>query len=156
MRKKVTFFVSYAHRNKALVNSFLEKLKDVLAPAKIHEYVLWKDSGLVIGESWEKQIIEARDHCDFGLLLISPAFLASKFITENELPTFVSGKKPSIPVMLHSVDFSLHDLKGLEKQQIFRLDYEGFKEPRAYAECKKQRRETFVFELFKSIENKLA
>ena len=103
----------------------------------------------------EQQIIEARDNCDFGLLLVSPSFLASKFITENELPIFLSGEKGSIPVMLQPVDFDRHDLKGLEKQQIFRLDFEGFKEPRAYGECKKHRRDTFVTELFKAIEDKL-
>ncbi len=156
MRKNVTFFVSYAHRNKALANSFLEKLHDVLAPSKKHDYSLWKDSGLTVGEGWEKQIIEAIDNSDFGLLLISPAFLASKFITEKELPKFVSGKKPSIPVMLQPIDFLRHDLKGLEKKQIFRLDYEGFKEPRAYGDCKKQWRETFGLELFRFIEDKIA
>lgn len=156
MKKKVQFFVSYAHRNTSLVNGFLKKLGDVLAPSKKHDYSLWKDTGLVLGEDWEAQIIAARNKCDFGLLLISPAFLASKFITQKELPTFVSGEKPSIPVMLNPIDFVRHDLKGLEKQQIFMLNYDGFKEPRAYVDCKKQRRDTFVLELFKSIEDKLA
>lgn len=82
--------------------------------------------------------------------------MASKFITEKELPTFASGEKPLIPVMLNPIDLARHDLKGLEKKQIFRLDYDGFKEPRAYVDCKKQRRDTFVLELFKSIEEKLA
>jgi hypothetical protein len=139
-----------------LANSFLEKLKIMLAPSKKHEYILWKDTALVVGESWEEQIENARDDCDFGLLLVSPAFLASKYIAENELPIFLSGDKGSIPVMLQPVDFERHDLKGLEKQQIFRLDFEGFKEPRSYGECKKQRRDTFVEELFKAIEDKLA
>lgn len=156
MKKKITFFVSYAHRNRTLVSGFLEKLNDVLTPSKKYNYFLWKDTGTVIGEDWEMQIIEARDNCDFGLLLISPAFLASKFITEKELPTFVFGEKPSIPVMLNPIDFARHDLKGLERKQIFMLDYEGFKEPRAYVDCKKQRRDEFVLELFKSIEDKLA
>ncbi len=156
MRKKVTFFVSYAHRNRALAESFLDKLIDVLAPSKRYAYVLWRDSGLILGEDWETRIAEAIDRCDFGLLLISPAFLASSFIVEKELPAFVSGEKPAIPVMLQPVDFSLHDLKGLAKQQIFMLDHEGFKAPRAYAECRKQRRETFVLALFRAIEQKLA
>jgi hypothetical protein len=156
LRKKVTFFVSYAHSNKELAGSFLQKLREMLAPSKKHEYELWQDTGLEVGEEWEQQILGARDNCDFGLLLVSPAFLGSKFITEKELPIFVSGEKPSIPVMLQPVDFSKHDLKGLEKRQIFRLDYEGFKEPRAYGECKKGRRDTFVLELFRTIENKLA
>ncbi len=156
MRTKVTFFVSYAHRNKMLANSFLEKLSDVFAPSKRFDYVLWEDSGIEIGEDWEKQIKQAIDQCDFGLLLISPAFLASKFITEKELPAFVADAgKPFIPVMLQQVDFARHDLKGLEKRQIFRLDYEGFKEPRAYGDCKGQRRETFVLELFRAIEDRL-
>lgn len=156
MRKKVTFFVSYAHSNKVLAGSFMQKLREMLAPSKNHEYEFWQDTGLEVGEEWEKQILEARDNCDFGLLLVSPAFLGSNFITEKELPIFVSGKKASIPVMLQPVDFSKHDLKGLEKKQIFHLDYEGFKEPRAYGECKKGRRDTFVLELFRTIEDKLA
>jgi hypothetical protein len=156
LRKKVTFFVSYAHSNKALAGSFLQKLSEMLAPSKKYNYVLWQDTGLEVGEEWEKQILEARDNCDFGLLLVSPAFLGSNFITKKELPIFVSGEKASIPVMLQPVDFSKHDLKGLEKKHIFRLDYEGFKEPRAYGECKKGRRDTFVLELFRTIENKLA
>ncbi len=156
MRKKVTFFVSYARSNKQLADSFLQKLREMLAPSKKHEYELWQDTGIEVGEEWEQQILSARDNCDFGLLLVRPAFLGSKFITEKELPIFVSGEKPSIPVMLQRVDFSKHDLKGLEKRQIFLLDYEGFKEPRAYGECKQRRRDTFVLELFKTIENKLA
>ncbi|MFW6122004.1 MAG: toll/interleukin-1 receptor domain-containing protein [Petrotogales bacterium] len=154
-KREINFFVAYAHKNKGLVNGFLDKLQDVLAPSKNYYYVFWKDSGLIIGEEWEKQISKAINECHFGLLLISPAFLASKFITENELPAFVSGTKPAIPVLLQPVDFAKHDLKGLEKQQIFRLDWPGFKKPRAYGECKPKRRETFVFELFELIEDKL-
>jgi hypothetical protein len=156
LRNKVEFFVTYAHANKHLADSFLEKLAEVLAPSKKHEYVLWRDTGLELGEDWEKQIMRARDNCDFGLLLISPAFLASRFITEKELPTFTSAKKPSIPVMLQPVDFTRHDLKGLEKRQIYRLNHDGFKQPRAYGECRRQRRNDFVFELFRAIEDKLA
>ena len=155
VRRKVNFFVSYARSNKQLANSFLEKLNEILAPSKKFEYHLWKDTDLLVGKDWETQILEARDKCDFGLLLISPAFLASNFITEKELPIFVSGKKPSIPVMLQPVSFERHNLKGLEKKQIFRLDYEGFKEPRAFGECKAPRKDTFVFEFFKKIEDKM-
>ncbi|PLW67276.1 toll/interleukin-1 receptor domain-containing protein [Pseudohalioglobus lutimaris] len=155
MRKKVKFFVSYAHANRQLSDNFLTRLCDVLAPSKKHDYVLWRDTGLVVGEDWEQQILSARDSCDFGLLLVSPAFLASKFITEKELPVFVSGNKPSIPVMLQPVDFARHDLKGLEKRQIFRLDFAGFTEPRSYSECRKQRRDDFILELFRAIEDRL-
>ncbi len=155
MREAINFFVSYAHGNKDLVGDFLKRLTDVLAPSKRYRYSRWQDSSLLLGEDWRAQIDAAIKHCDMGLLMISPAFLSSKFITENELPAFVSGDKPVVPVMLQAVDFELHDLKGLEKKQIFRFECEGFTEPRAYGECKSQRRNEFVLKLFREIERKL-
>ncbi|HBY01743.1 MAG TPA: hypothetical protein DEG92_04245 [Rikenellaceae bacterium] len=155
LQENINYFVSYAHKNKILAQDFLDRLSDVLAPSKSYRYLRWKDTDLIVGEDWTDQITEAIDKCVMGLLLISPAFLASNYITKNELPSFVSGVKPSVPVMIQPVDFDLHDLKGLEKKQIFRFEYEGFKEPKAYGECKGQRRDAFVLELFRKIEKKL-
>ena len=139
-----------------LVGDFLSRLDDVLAPSKQYEYMRWKDTDLIVGEDWESQISSAITACDVGLLMVSPSFLASKYITDQELPTFVMGRKASVPVMLQRIDFELHDLKGLEKKQIFMLDSEAFTKPRAYAECKKHRRDSFVLELFRKIERKLS
>ncbi|MGD8940489.1 MAG: toll/interleukin-1 receptor domain-containing protein [Gammaproteobacteria bacterium] len=155
MQQKISYFVSYAHKNKALANDFLDRLGDVLAPSKTYKYSRWKDTDLIVGEDWDEQVTKAIAECDMGLLLISPAFLASNYITKKELTLFVSGAKPSVPVMLQPVDFILHDLKGLQEKQIFRFDFEGFTEPRAYGECKGQRRDAFVLELFRRIERKL-
>lgn len=155
MKKKIKYFVSYAHRNCALAQNFMERLDDVLAPSRRFEYSRWQDTDLIVGEDWEVQITEAIENCSFGLLLISPAFLASGFITGKELPKFVSGEKPSVPVMLQPVDFERHDLKGLQKKQIFRFAPKGSVYPKAYAECKSFRRDAFVLELFRQIERKL-
>lgn len=155
MKQKIQFFVSYAHRNSTLTQNFIERLGDVLAPSKRFEYSRWQDTELILGEDWEAQIAEAIENCDFGLLLISPAFVASSFITKSELPKFVSGDKASVPVMLQPVDFDRHDLKGLEKKQIFRFAPKGSSHPRAYAECRSHRRDAFVMELFRQIERKL-
>jgi hypothetical protein len=155
VKRKIKYFVSYAHRNGALKQDFIQRLDDVLAPSKRFEYSRWQDIDLILGDEWKSQINEAIEHCDFGLLLISPAFLASSFITESELPRFVSGEKASVPVMLQPVDFERHDLKGLEKRQIFRFAANGSAEPKAYAECRSYRRDAFVLELFRHIEKKL-
>jgi TIR domain len=155
LQENINYFVSYAHKNKILVNDFLDRLSDVLAPSKSYKYTRWNDTDLIVGEDWDEKITEAITECDMGLLLISPAFLASNYITKKELPSFVTGEKPSVPVMLQPVDFHLHDLKGLHKKQIYRFDYEGFTEPRAYGECKGQRRDAFVLDLFRQIEKKL-
>jgi hypothetical protein len=155
VKQKIRYFVSYAHRNRALVQNFIERLDDVLAPSKQFEYSRWQDTDLILGNEWSTQISGAIEKCDFGLLLISPAFLASGFITSAELPKFVSGEKASVPVMLQPVDFERHDLKGLEKSQIFGLAPQGAGNPKAYSECKSQRRDAFVLELFRQIEIKL-
>ena len=156
MKKDVKFFVSYARKNGRLVRQFLDELGDQLGASKARRYRMWRDTEIIVGEDWAKQICDARDSCDVGLLLVSPAFLASSFITEHELPSFVGDHaKSAIPVLMQPVDFNLHDLKGLERKQIFRLDYEGFRKPRAYGECRGPRRQTFVLELFREIERKL-
>jgi hypothetical protein len=153
---QIIYFVSYAHQNKSLATDFLRRLADVLAPSKAYRYTRWMDSDLILGEDWHRKIQAAINSSDVGFLLISPAFLPSKYIKESELPSFVVDKKAAVPVMLQRIDFQLHDLRGLEKKQIFLFDYEGFKEPRSYVECKGPRRDDFVLELFRQIERKLA
>jgi hypothetical protein len=155
VKQKIRYFVSYAHRNSALTQNLIERLDDVLAPSKQFEYSRWQDTDLILGDEWKDQIIEAIENCEFGLLLISPAFLASSFITKSELPKFVSGEKASVPVMLQPIDFDRHDLKGLEKRQIFMFAPKGSKNPKAYSECRSHRRDAFVLELFRKIERKL-
>lgn len=157
-RKRVEFFVSYAHKNQQLAESLVDALMDMLRPSKTYEYVKWMDSAIVVGDQWQKQILDARDRCTFGLLLVSPAFLSSGFIGENELPRYVGeGRSPSIPVMLSKVDFQLHDLKGLQELQIFRYTGRHYTEPRAYGECKSGNpRMEFVYSLFQAIEKKLS
>jgi hypothetical protein len=155
VKQKIQYFLSYAHRNSALTQDFIERLDDVLAPSKRFEYWRWQDTDLILGDEWKAQIVEAIENCDFGLLMISPAFLASSFITKSELPKFVSGEKASVPVMLQPIDFDRHDLKGLEKRQIFGFAPKGSANPKAYAECRSYRRDAFVLELFRKIERRL-
>jgi hypothetical protein len=140
-RKRIEYFVSYAHRNQQLAESIITKLVDHLRPSKTYNYRLWMDSGIIIGEEWERQNIEARDKCDFGLLFVSPAFLGSKSIGEKELPHSVGNNRaPPFPVMLQPVDLELHVLRGLKALQIFRFTGHRLKEPRAYGECKSNAR----------------
>jgi len=116
---------------------------------------LWRDSAIFVGELWDREIHDALDKCDLGLLLVSPAFLVSDYITREELPRFVGSEtKPVIPIMLDWVDFDLHDLKGLEVHQVFQL--EGSKVSRAYADCPNDiYRRRFVEVLFPQIEGRL-
>lgn len=158
VRKKINFFISYAHKSGRLADSLLSELQELMRPSRAYEYHLWHDSKIVIGENWRQQIFDARDNCDFGLLLISPAFLSSEFIVEHELSHFLGdGRAMSVPVLLSRVDFQLHDLHGLEHLQIFRYQGNRYREPRAFGECRNgQPRRDFVFTLYQTIEAKLS
>lgn len=151
-KKDIKYFVSYAHSNKKAATQFLEMFEEQTGAAKLFNYNRWDDRQLTVGEYWDKEIQEAIKCCEFGLILVSPALLASQYIKNKELPKFLStdGKR-CFPVMLAEVDFERHDLLGLEYLQIFRLDSPKFKEPRAFTACKEKRKEDFVRELFAQV-----
>ena len=155
-KTKVRIFVSYARANKNLAKKFLNGYKEVVAAAKNYEYEFWQDEDLLVGEEWHKAILEALEKCDMGLILISPALLGSRYISEHELPKFVkNAAKPFIPIMLQPVDFERMDLKGLNKYQIFRLEGEKFRSPKSYGDCTGNQRDRYVHSLFRKVEKRL-
>ncbi|MFV1980577.1 MAG: toll/interleukin-1 receptor domain-containing protein [Rhodothermia bacterium] len=157
VKKKVRFFVSYARANKELAGKFMAKLLEQLRPSAMYKYETWQDSDILVGEDWHNEIQKALQDCDFGLLLVSPAFLGSQYIEDHELPKFLGkDSKPVIPVVLQRVDLDRDDLKGLKKRQLFRLEGRKQSRPKAFGECSTGAdREKFAQELFRQIENVL-
>jgi hypothetical protein len=156
MKKKITVFVSYARANRDLATRFLKKFKEQAAPSRQYQYVFWRDNDILVGEKWHEEIQGALAQCEVGLVLISPAFLGSQYIQDHELPKFLkSGGKPVIPVLLQPIDLDRHDLKGLQRTQIFRLDRPRFASPKAYGECSGAQRDQFALELFRQVEARL-
>jgi len=47
---------------------------------------VWSDRSLALGESWEHRILEEIRAADIVLLLVSPDYLTSTFVRDNELP----------------------------------------------------------------------
>jgi hypothetical protein len=155
-KKKVELFVSYARSNNNLARKFLHRYKEQVAASKSYDYDFWQDKNILVGEKWHEAIGRALERCNLGLLLVSPAFLGSRYISGHELPKFVGrGTKPLIPIMLQSVDFERMDLKGLKRHQIFRLEGERFKSPKSYGDCTGNQRDRFVLALFGEVEQRL-
>ena len=155
-KKTITIFVSYARANRDLATRFLKHFREQSSPSKQYKYAFWRDSDILVGEKWHEAIQQALDKCDLGLVLVSPAFLGSQYIQDHELPKFVKGAaKPVIPVMLQPIDFERHDLKGLYKRQIFRLDRPRFTASKAFGDCTGQQRTQFALELFRQVEARL-
>ena len=156
-RQEVKIFVSYARANKKLSRRFIDKFREMVAASRRFEYIFWEDSDILVGENWHQEIQTALQDCKIGIALISPAFLGSRYITREELPKFVGeDAKPLIPVMLQPVDFDYHDLKGLEEKQIFMLDSDNLKAPKAYGQCSSKQRYQFTLNLFRQVEKRLA
>ncbi len=154
-KRIVRYFVSYAHADEPLPEKLITELQKQLGACKDYDFRPWRDTGLLIGEKWHDEIQQAIRDCDFGLLLVSPAFLGSKYIGEHELPDFVNGKKPCLPVALCKMDFKHQDLRGLKDSQIFRFQSGAGKTLRTFADCSGKLVGDFAHELFRQITERL-
>lgn len=151
----IRFFVSYAHDNDELVRRLQDPLEKELRLSKRFRFEVWNDRKIPIGARWHDEIQKALGECHFGLLFLSREFLLSEYINDHELPAFVSGKKPVIPVGLTVLDFARVDLKGVEKTQVFQLRRSG-EQPRFFAQCKGTLVEDFVRSLASAIEPRVS
>ena len=150
----IRFFVSYAHADKRLKEDLLKRLRPRLDIAAKYDFQLWQDRDILPGETWRDEIRNAIDDCQFGLLLVSPSFLASRFIACQELPRFVPAdlsepepEKRAMPVALKPVRFDgTMDLKGLQHVQVFHDP-----EDKAFSERKGTKCDAFADALFGQI-----
>lgn len=132
MPRDLRYFVSYAHQDKPQARRLLDLIEPRLAISRAFAFTGWIDDDIGLGSRWTDAIDDALADCDFGLLLLSPAFFASGFIRRDELPTFIAHvrrpgggnrtrlRKPAIPVLLKPVPLDgSADLAGLEQLQYF-------------------------------------
>jgi len=154
-RPLIKFFLSYAHADRERVEKLRVSLEKDLQLSKRFQFEIWTDRNIEVGADWDADIRKALAECDFGLLFISKDFLVSRYIVEKELPHFVSGQKPVIPVGLTQLDFLRIDMKGLEAKQIYRLPRPK-EEPRFFSQCRGEMAEDFVRDLASAIEKRVS
>ena len=124
--KTASIFLRWCHKDQALKDALVAQLEDELAILDGLTISWWQDSHLTCGERFLPEILDRLDECDYGLLLLSSAYLRSAFIAKYELPRFVgpSADKGALPValgLLPPLD-GTRTYRGIEEHQIHRLD----------------------------------
>jgi hypothetical protein len=148
----VSLFLSWCHEDEVLKQDLLRRLRpnvDILSGVQVE---WWEDQHLLLGERFHPTILERLAACDYGVLLLSPGYFASAYITRYELPRFSGpgADKGALPVELRRVPLDgSRDLHGIDRQQIFR--YRG----KAYAELTGAGRDGFASELATQIHRRM-
>ena len=84
---KINIFISYAHADE----TWLEKLKlNLKVISRYYDHIqYWDDTKVNGGDKWREEISDAISRANVAILLVSTAFLASDFISNNELPAIL-------------------------------------------------------------------
>ena len=83
-------FVSYSHWDK----DWLERLRVFLKPyTRQGQLNVWADPYIKVGDRWQREIAAALQRTRIAVLLVSPDFLASDFIAEEELPAVLAAEQ---------------------------------------------------------------
>jgi hypothetical protein len=89
--------ISYAHQDA----KWLEYFQTMLSPLVQEEGIdVWDDTRIAAGSAWRMEIQRAINTARVALLLVSPSYLASKFIAEEELPPLLRAARKEGMIIL--------------------------------------------------------
>jgi TIR domain-containing protein len=96
-------FICYAHEDNGSANPkecWLNRFLQIVKPlVRQQDLTVWSDRTIKIGDDWHVTIQKQLAVAKAVLLFVSPAFLASDYIANNELPVLLKRAKESgVPI----------------------------------------------------------
>lgn len=111
----VNIFISYSYRDEVHKEHLLIGLDQYIKEDIVR---IWEDRQLSAGQNWAEEVFKSMRHSDIILLLVSPDFLASDFVYNNELHTAMEmhrrGLTKVIPILLKPCDYSTFPFADLQ------------------------------------------
>src|SRR5215469_1025545 len=80
-------FISYSHKDAAALQELLIHLKPLQSKNLLD---CWSDKDIRPGDKWNEEIEKSLQHAKVAILLVSPNYLASDFISNRELAAFLA------------------------------------------------------------------
>jgi hypothetical protein len=109
MPERTRIFVSYSHADAIWLNRLRTHLKPLVSEGLVD---VWDDTRILASQRWKDEIGAALETARIAILLVTPEFLASDFIVNEELPKLLRQAGDSgtaiVPVIVSSSLFDQH------------------------------------------------
>ncbi len=114
--KKLNIFISYSHSDKRWLERLNKHLKVLSNYSDSIE--CWEDTKLRGGDKWREEITAAIKKANVAILLVSTDFLASDFISSDELPSILRKAQEEgtcvLPLLVAPCEFEISEIGGFQ------------------------------------------
>ncbi|MEL7424442.1 MAG: patatin-like phospholipase family protein [Bacteroidota bacterium] len=108
-------FVSYSHNDRDWMNRLKVYLKSL---ERFMGIKAWDDTSIQPGSEWNTEINKALVASKIAIFLVTPDFLASDFIQDQEMKYFLElSEKEKVPIFWIAVSSSLYEVTPLAQLQ---------------------------------------